>query len=219
VPFSRSRWEREPEPIIAEVEQRLGYPCFTKFANSGSSVGTSKVRNRAELIAGINAAAPFDRKLVVERAIDAREIEVSVLGNDDPVASVCGEVVPAHEFYDYEAKYLDEGSRLIIPAELDPPQAERIRALAVAAFRAADCAGMGRVDFFLERSGGKVYLNEINTLPGFTKISMYPKLWEASGVPYPELVRRLIDLALERHRDKQRSQTSIDSRVLEAQQG
>jgi D-alanine-D-alanine ligase len=219
VPFSRSRWEREPEAIIAELEQRLGYPCFTKFANSGSSVGTSKVRNRVELIAGINRAAPFDRKLLVERAIDAREIEVSVLGNDDPVASVCGEVVPAHEFYDYEAKYLEEGSRLIIPAELDPAQAENIRELAVAAFRAADCAGMGRVDFFLERGSGKVYVNEINTLPGFTKVSMFPKLWEASGVPYPELVRRLIDLALARHRDKQRSQTSIDSRLLEAQRG
>ncbi len=215
VAFPRSRWEDEPGPIVAEVEQRLGYPCFTKFANSGSSVGTNKAHKREELVRGITEAAAFDRKLIVERALDAREIEVSVLGNDEPIASVCGEVIPAHEFYDYEAKYLDEGSQLIIPARLERDQAETIRRLAIAAFRAVDCAGMGRVDFFLQRRDGKVFVNEINTLPGFTQISMYPKLWEASGIRYPELVRRLIDLALERHRDKQRSQTSIDSRLLE----
>jgi len=215
VAFSRSRWEHDPEPIVAEVERRLGYPCFTKFANSGSSVGTTKAHNREELLRGLTQAAAFDRKLIVERAIDAREIEVSVLGNDEPIASVCGEVIPAHEFYDYEAKYLEEGSQLIIPAPLERDQGETIRSLAIAVFRAVDCAGLGRVDFFLERGSGTVFVNEINTLPGFTRISMYPKLWAASGISYPELVCRLIDLALERHGEKQRSQTSIDSRLLE----
>ncbi len=214
VAFSRSAWERAPDLIIADVEHRLAYPCFTKFANSGSSVATRKVHDRAELIAGINAAAAFDRKLIVEEAIRGREIEVSVLGNDDPIASVCGEVIPAHEFYDYEAKYLDQGSKLLIPAPLEAHQAETFRTLAIAAFKAVDCCGMGRVDFFLERGTDKIFVNEINSLPGFTKISMFPKLWEASGISYPELVRRLIELALERHREKERSQTSIDSRLL-----
>lgn len=214
VGFTRSRWEQEPASLIAEVEARVGYPCFTKFANSGSSVGTSKVRDRQDLVAGITAAAAFDRRLIVERAIDGREIEVSVLGNDDPIASLCGEVISAHEFYDYEAKYLEEGSRLLIPAPLTAGETTSIRDLALAAFRAVDAAGMARVDFFLERGTGKIFVNEINTLPGFTRISMYPKLWEASGVSYPELVRRLIELALERHAETQRSQTSIDSRLL-----
>ncbi len=215
VGFTRARWEREPVPVIAEVEARLGYPCFTKFANSGSSVGTSKVRNREQLVAGIGVAAAFDRRLIVERAIDAREIEVSVIGNDDPVASVCGEVISAREFYDYDAKYLEEGSQLLIPAPLEARQAASIRDLALRAFRAVDAAGMARVDFFLERGTGKIFVSEINTLPGFTRISMYPKLWEASGLGYPDLVRRLIELALERHGETERSQTSIDSRLLQ----
>lgn len=212
---SRARFEREPEAFLDLVEAHLGYPCFSKFANSGSSVGTSKAHDRAELLAGLRLACSFDRKVVVERAIDARELEVSVLGNDDPEASVVGEIVPAHEFYDYEAKYLDEGSTLLIPAPIPGSLAEEVRALAVRAFQAIDAAGMARVDFFLERKSNRIYLNEANTIPGFTRISMYPKLWEASGLPYGKLVDRLITLALERFKEKQRSQTAIDSRLLD----
>jgi D-alanine-D-alanine ligase len=214
IPISRRSFERDPEGFADLVEKELGFPCFTKFANSGSSVGTTKAHNRSELLAGLRLAAQFDRKLLVERAIDARELEVSVLGNDQPEASVVGEVVPIHEFYDYDAKYLDEGSKLLIPAPVDSAVTETARRLAVEAFLAVDAAGMARVDFFLDRGNGKLYLNEVNTIPGFTKISMYPKLWDASGLPYPKLVERLIDLALERYRDKQRSQTAIDSRLL-----
>lgn len=213
--ITRRRYEEDPEAFIALVETRIGYPCFAKFANSGSSVGTTKAHNRAELVEGLRLASTFDRKLLVERGIDARELEVSVLGNDEPQASVVGEVVPAHEFYDYEAKYLDEGSRLVIPAPLDPAMAEHVRAMAVQAFVAVDAAGMARVDFFLDRGSGRIVLNELNTLPGFTRISMYPKLWEASGLAYPRLVERLVDLAIERFTDKQRSQTAIDSRLLQ----
>src|SRR5947209_1347507 len=184
------------------------------FASSGSSVGTSKAHNREELLSGLRLAAGFDRKLLVERGIEARELEVSVLGNDEPEASVVGEVVPAREFYDYDAKYLDEGSKLLIPAPIDPPVAEKVRSIALAAFEAVDAAGMARVDFFLDRKTSRIFLNELNTLPGFTRISMYPKLWEASGLPYPKLIDRLVELAIERFNDKQRSQTAIDSRLL-----
>ena len=184
------------------------------FPHTTSSVGTTKAHNREELVEGLRLAASFDRKLLVERAIEARELEVSVLGNDDPEASIVGEVVPAHEFYDYEAKYLDEGSKLLIPAPVGEGTAEQARELAVRAFKAVDAAGMARVDFFLERGSGQLYLNELNTIPGFTRISMYPKLWEASGVSFQQLVERLIQLALERFADKQRSQTAIDSRLL-----
>jgi D-alanine-D-alanine ligase len=214
LPITRRQYERDPEAFIDLVEQRLGYPCFSKFANSGSSVGTTKAHDRAELIAGLRLASGFDRKLLVERAVDARELEVSVLGNDEPQASVVGEIVPAHEFYDYEAKYLDEGSRLVIPAELDAGVADEVRAMAVRVFQAVDAAGMARVDFFMERKTGDVLVNELNTIPGFTRISMYPKLWEASGVSYPKLIERLVDLAIERFKDKQRSQTAIDSKIL-----
>ena len=213
--ITRRRYEHDPDAFIALVEQRIGYPCFSKFANSGSSVGTTKAHDRAELAAGLRLAATFDRKLLVERAVDARELEVSVLGNDDPEASVVGEVIPAHEFYDYEAKYLDEGSQLLIPAPIDAGVAEDVRAMAVKAFQAVDAAGMARVDFFLERTSGRIILNELNTIPGFTRISMYPKLWEASGLAYPKLIERLVELAIERFRDKQRSQTAIDSRLLD----
>jgi D-alanine-D-alanine ligase len=213
LPVTRRDFERDPQAFVRLVEEQLGYPCFSKFANSGSSVGTTKAHNREELIAGLRLAAGFDRKLLVERAIEARELEVSVLGNDDPEASIVGEVVPAHEFYDYEAKYLDEGSKLLIPAPVGEGTAEQARELAVRAFKAVDAAGMARVDFFLERSSGQLYLNELNTIPGFTRISMYPKLWEASGVSFPQLVERLIQLAMERFEDKQRSQTAIDSRL------
>ena len=215
LPITRRQYEQDPNAFIALVEERLGYPCFSKFANSGSSVGTTKAHNRSELVAGLRLASSFDRKLLVERAVDARELEVSVLGNDEPQASVVGEVVPAHEFYDYEAKYLDEGSRLLIPAPIDAGVAEEVRALAVRAFQAVDVAGMARVDFFMERTTGRVLLNELNTIPGFTRISMYPKLWEASGLSYPSLIERLVDLAIERFNDKQRSQTAIDTRLLD----
>src|SRR5438105_11337808 len=215
LPITRRQYERDPDAFILLVEEKIGYPCFTKFANSGSSVGTTKAHRRAELVEGLRLAGTFDRKLLVERAVDARDLEVSVLGNDEPEASVVGEVVPAHEFYDYEAKYLDEGSRLLIPAPIDAGVAEKVRAMAIEAFQAVDAAGMARVDFFLERTTGRIVLNELNTIPGFTRISMYPKLWEASGLAYPKLIERLVELAIERFNDKQRSQTAIDSRLLD----
>ena len=212
---TRRQYEHDPDAFIAMVEQRLGYPCFSKFANSGSSVGTTKAHHRQELVDGLTLACSFDRKLLVERAVDARELEVSVLGNDDPQASVVGEVVPAHEFYDYDAKYLDEGSRLLIPAPIEAGVADEVRGMAVRAFQAIDAAGMARVDFFMERQTGRLLLNEANTIPGFTRISMYPKLWEASALSYPALIERLVDLAIERFNDKQRSQTAIDTRILQ----
>jgi D-alanine-D-alanine ligase len=216
LPITRRQYEQDPNAFLALVEERLGYPCFSKFANSGSSVGTTKAHNRAELVAGLRLASSFDRKLLVERAVDARELEVSVLGNDEPDASVVGEIVPAHEFYDYDAKYLDEGSRLLIPAAIDAGLAEDVRALALRAFQAVDAAGMARVDFFMERKTDRVLVNELNTIPGFTRISMYPKLWEASGLSYPKLIERLVDLAIERFNDKQRSQTAIDTKLLKS---
>jgi D-alanine-D-alanine ligase len=216
LPITRRQYEQDPNAFLALVEERLGYPCFSKFANSGSSVGTTKAHNRAELVAGLRLASSFDRKLLVERAVDARELEVSVLGNDEPHASVVGEIVPAHEFYDYDAKYLDEGSRLLIPAAIDAGLAEDVRALALRAFQAVDAAGMARVDFFMERKTDRVLVNELNTIPGFTRISMYPKLWEASGLSYPKLIERLVDLAIERFNDKQRSQTAIDTKLLKS---
>ncbi len=207
--FKRREWEAEPESVLRRVEARLGYPVFTKPANLGSSVGISKCHDRAELEAGLAEAARYDRKLLVEAAVPAaREIEVSVLGNDEPVASVPGEIVPSREFYSYEAKYLDGKSELLIPAPLPEEVTERVRDLAVRAYRAIDGAGMARVDFLLSGETGELYINELNTIPGFTEISMYPKLWEASGLPYPQLIDRLIELALERHRDKARSETS-----------
>ena len=214
LPITRRQYEQNPDGFIALVEERIGYPCFSKFANSGSSVGTTKAHNRVELVGGLRFASSFDRKLLVERAIDARELEVSVLGNDAPEASVVGEVVPAHEFYDYEAKYLDEGSRRFIPAAIEAGVADEVRGLALRAFQAVDAAGMARVDFFLERTTGRILVNELNTIPGFTRISMYPKLWEASGVSYARLIERLVDLAIERFNDKQRSQTAIDTKLL-----
>jgi D-alanine-D-alanine ligase len=219
LPITRRQYERDPDAFIALVEARIGYPCFTKFANSGSSVGTTKAHNRAELVEGLRLASTFDRKLLVERAVDARELEISVLGNDEPEASVVGEVVPAHEFYDYDAKYLDEGSRLLIPAPVDTTVAQEARSMALRAFQAVDAAGMARVDFFLERTNGRLLVNELNTIPGFTRISMYPKLWEASGLSYPKLIERLVELAIERFDDRQRSQTAIDSRLLSPEAG
>ena len=197
----RKEWQSFPERITDAVERELGFPCFVKPANLGSSVGVSKAHDREELPQAMAEAARHDRKILIEKNADARELEVSVLGNDEPVASVVGEILPGHEFYDYEAKYVDETSQTVIPADIPQAVADEVRELAVRAFRALDCAGMARVDFFLGRQDEKVWLNEVNTIPGFTEISMYPKLWEATGVPLPELVSRLIHLAIERHHD------------------
>ncbi|RJQ29729.1 MAG: D-alanine--D-alanine ligase [Peptococcaceae bacterium] len=203
----RREWERDRSGIVAGVEERLGYPCFVKPANLGSSVGISKAHDRAELVRAIDLAAKYDRKIILEEGVDVREVEVSVLGNDEPVASPPGEIIPFNEFYDYEAKYIDGKSSLVIPADLPPDTVKRIQELAVEVFKAVDCAGMARVDFFVTRRNGAVLVNEINTIPGFTRFSMYPKLWEAGGIGYSELLDRLIGLALERHREKNRSLT------------
>jgi len=206
----RSEWERQRDDIAAELERRLRFPMFVKPANLGSSVGISKAKNPAGLRDAMDLAGSFDRKIVVEAAVPgAREIECAVLGNDDPQTSVPGEVIPSREFYDYEAKYLDEGSQTVIPADLLPAVADEIRRLSIAAFQAIDCAGMARVDFLLARDSGSVVLNEVNTIPGFTTISMYSKMWEASGVSYPALIDRLVELALERHAAKQQLRTSL----------
>jgi D-alanine-D-alanine ligase len=204
----RSSFERDPEAVLDEIEGSLGLPAFVKPARLGSSVGVGKARTRTELRAALEMAAEFDDRLIAEQSINARELECSVLGNEEPQASVVGEIIPAHEFYDYEAKYLDEGSKLIIPAEIDESFSNEIRSMAVRAFEAVDCAGMARVDFFLERDTNRVLVNEINTIPGFTNISMYPKLWEASGVSYGDLIDRLIQLAIERHKDRARNRVN-----------
>lgn len=209
----RSQWEREPKKVRKQIETKLKYPVFVKPANLGSSVGISKVRVGKELAPAMDMAGSYDRKIVIEQGVGgrkrkAREIEVSVLGNDDAQASVAGEIVPSAEFYDYAAKYLDEGSKLLIPAALDRKQMKQVRELAIAAFRACDCAGLARVDFLMDPSSGKLYVNEINTMPGFTSISMYPKLWKATGIEYRELISRLIDLAVERHEEKKKNQYS-----------
>jgi D-alanine-D-alanine ligase len=185
----------------------LPYPVFVKPANLGSSVGITKVHAAEELPSGLQTAAEYDRKIVIEKGVDAREIELSVLGNDDPIASVPGEIIPSREFYDYNAKYVDEDSRLLIPAPLTEIQKNEAQRLAIAAFKVLECSGMARVDLFLEKDTGKFYVNEINTIPGFTSISMYPKLWEASGIPYSKLIDRLITLALERHAEKNKLRT------------
>ncbi len=203
-------WQRDEPAIMHRVASRLGFPVFVKPANLGSSVGISKAKHSVELRAAITFAAQFDRKIVVEAAVpNAREIECAVLGNDEPQASAPGEVIPSREFYDYEAKYLDEGSRTDVPAKLSEQQAAEIRALAIDAFKAIDCAGMARVDFLLARDTGVLYLNEVNTIPGFTTISMYSKMWEASGLSYPQLIDRLIALAIERHAAKQLLRTTM----------
>jgi D-alanine-D-alanine ligase len=204
----RHDWQQARDPIAADLERTLDYPMFVKPANLGSSVGISKAKTRAGLIEGMDLAGRFDRKIVVEAAVaQAREIECAVLGNDAPEASVAGEVVPSREFYDYEAKYLDDGSKIIIPAAIGPRTAADIQRLSIAAFKAIDCAGMARVDFLL--SPDTIFVNEVNTIPGFTTISMYSKLWAASGLAYPVLLDRLIALALERHTEKQQLRTSV----------
>ncbi len=214
----RSEWEQDPTGVIDRLESALDYPIFTKPVNLGSSVGISRCKDRAELQAGLTEAARFDRRLVAEQGIDAREIECSVLGNDEPVASIAGEIVPSRQFYNYQAKYLDDGeeaSELLIPALISKEMMTEVQAIAIRAYKAIDCAGMARVDFLLEKEGGpevppRLFINEINTIPGFTSISMYPKLWEASGLPYPELIDRLVELALERYDEKRRTRTSYE---------
>jgi D-alanine-D-alanine ligase len=199
----RQEFEQRPQHIIDAIESHLGYPCFVKPSNMGSSVGITKAHDRQELIEGLKEAGRHDRKLVVEAFINCREIECAVLGNNDPQASVLGEIIPCNEFYDYNAKYFDDGkSRLIIPADLPEEKAQEIRQLAIKAYKALDCSGMARVDFFVEKDTLEVFINEVNTIPGFTRISMYPKLWEATGVPYSRLIDRLIELALDRFREK-----------------
>ena len=206
----RRDWERDATEITRRVGEQLRYPVFVKPANLGSSVGISKAKSDAQLGEAMALALQFDRKIVVEAAIpNAREIECAVLGNDDPQASIPGEIIPSREFYDYEAKYLDEGSRTVIPAPLTSEQTTEIQRLSIEAFKAVDGAGMSRVDFLLERDSGAIYLNEVNTIPGFTTISMYPKMWEASGLSYADLLDRLITLAIERHAEKQQLRTSI----------
>lgn len=196
----RSEFRAEPEKVIQNIESKIGYPCFVKPANLGSSVGISKARNRTELQQALDFAAQYDRKIVVEENITGREIELSVLGNDSAAASVPGEILPGKEFYDYEAKYLDTGSRLVIPAPLDAEVVAQLQDMAVRAFHAVEASGLSRVDFFVT-GDNRIFINEINTMPGFTQISMYPKLWDASGIPYPELISRLITLGFERYQD------------------
>jgi D-alanine-D-alanine ligase len=213
VTLLRSQWEKEPKKVAKLVESKLKYPVFVKPANLGSSVGISKAHDRKELGPAIETAAGYDRKIVIEEGVGgskrkARELECAVLGNDEPQASVVGEIIPAAEFYDYNAKYIDEGSRPVIPAKISKKQMKQVQEMAVRAFKAVDCAGLARVDFLMEPKSGKIYLNEINTMPGFTSISMYPKMWAASGLEYPKLIDRLIQLALERHAEKQKNRYS-----------
>jgi D-alanine-D-alanine ligase len=214
VTLLRTEWEKTPRKAVARVEAMLKYPVFVKPANLGSSVGISKAHDRKELGPALTLAAKYDRKLIVEQGVGgkkakARELEVAVLGNDSPKASVVGEIIPGKEFYDYEAKYLSEGSVPVIPAKLSKAETKQIREMAVAAFRACDLSGLARVDFLMEPDGKRrIYLNEVNTMPGFTQISMYPKLWEATGLPYTELLTRLIELAQERHAEKERTSYS-----------
>ena len=210
VAVPRAEWEKSPAEIVQTIESKFQYPVFVKPATLGSSVGMTKAHSRAELAPALNLAAEFAQKILVERAMVAREIEISVLGNSEPAASVPGEIVPHREFYDYAAKYLEEGTQLLIPAKLKRAQVKKFQKLAVEAFRALELSGMARVDFFLEKEGGKIYLNEVNTIPGFTSISMYPKLWEASGIPFRDLIDKLIELALEQHREKARTKYQIE---------
>jgi D-alanine-D-alanine ligase len=206
----RAEWEKSSEAVTREIRKRFRFPVFVKPATLGSSVGMTKAHDSKELAAAMNLAAEFAQKIMVERAIRGREIELSVLGNEDPKASIPGEIMPHREFYDYAAKYLEEGTRLMIPAKLTTAQVKKFQDYAVKAFRTLDLLGMARVDFFLENRTGKILLNEVNTIPGFTSISMYPKLWEATGLPYRELLDCLIELALSQHRERQRTKYTIE---------
>jgi D-alanine-D-alanine ligase len=213
VPFlavRRSEWEGERAKVLKLIKKRFHFPLFVKPATSGSSLGMTRVKSAHEIPAALDLAAQFALKIIVERAVTAREIEVSVLGNDDVRASIPGEILPHREFYDYTAKYLEEGTRLLIPAPLTRKQVRIFQDYAIRSFRAVEGTGMARCDFFLERRTGKIFINELNTIPGFTAISMYPKMWEASGLPYPKLIDRLIELAFELHREKARTKYSIE---------
>jgi D-alanine-D-alanine ligase len=196
---TRTEWRKDPSRVAAEIAENLGYPCFVKPANLGSSVGITKVKSPEALGTAMDLAAHHDRRIVIEQGVDAREIELAVLGNDDPIASIAGEIVPHGEFYDYEAKYIDDTAELLIPANLRAEVLRTLQETAIEAFKWLDLAGMARVDFFVERKTEQIYLNEVNTIPGFTSISMYPMLWEASGLPLAELVERLVQLAIDRH--------------------
>jgi D-alanine-D-alanine ligase len=211
--LTRAAIAADAPAAAGDAAERVGYPLFIKPANLGSSVGVTKAHDFDEAVAGLREAARFDRRVLVEPAVNAREIEVSVLGNAEPQASIVGEIVPSREFYDYEAKYVDEGSALLIPAPIPAETAEAARRYAVLAFQAIDAAGLARVDFLLDRDNGQLYLNEINTLPGFTSISMYPKLWEASGLSYSDLIDRLISLALERQAEKDQTVKRYEGRA------
>lgn len=213
VPFlsvHRWEWEKQRDKVLQAVKKTFRFPVFVKPATGGSSVGMTRVKTLEELPAAMNLAGQFAMKILVERAVNAREIEVSALGNEEVQASVPGEVVPHREYYDYKAKYLEQGTQLVIPAELTKQQVATLQDYAVRAFRAIECTGMARCDFFLERKTGKIFVNELNTIPGFTSISMYPKMWEASGLPYPKLIDRLIELALQLHAEKARTKYSIE---------
>lgn len=212
----RAEWEKSPAKTLSAIRKKFRFPMFVKPATLGSSVGMTKAHDVKELAKAMDFAGEFAQKILVERAIRGREIELSVLGNADPKASIPGEIVPHREFYDYSAKYLEEGTRLLIPAKLSKAQVKKFQDYAVRAFRTLELLGMARVDFFLENRTGKILLNEVNTIPGFTSISMYPKLWEASGLPYRQLLDRLIELALGQHRERQRTKYTIELPAAEA---
>ena len=213
--IKRKEWQKDKEKILSLIQNGFGYPLFVKPTNLGSSVGITKVHKKEELEKAIDLASSYDRKILIEKGLEeVREIECGVLGNDEPRASVVGEVKPAGEFYDYDSKYIDKETQLIIPADLPDAVSQEVQRIALRAFKAVDAAGMARVDFFVSKKENKIYLSEINTIPGFTSVSMYPRLWEASGISYPELIDRLIQLALERHQDKKQNKISYDESKL-----
>lgn len=215
--IKRKEWQKDKEKILSLVQDNFEYPLFVKPTNLGSSVGITKVHKKEELEKAIDLASSYDRKILIEEGLEeAREIECGVLGNDEPRASVVGEIKPAREFYDYDSKYIEEGTQLIIPADLPDEISQEVQRVALRAFKAVDAAGMARVDFFVTKKENKIYLSEINTIPGFTSVSMYPRLWQASGIPYSDLIDQLIQLALERHQDKSQNKISYDeSKLLE----
>jgi D-alanine-D-alanine ligase len=214
--IKRKDWQKDKEEKLSLIQNTFEYPLFVKPTNLGSSVGITKVHRKEELEKAIDLASSYDRKILIEEGLEgAREIECSVLGNDEPQTSVVGEVKPAREFYDYDSKYIDQATQLIVPADLPENVSGKVRKIALCAFKAIDAAGMARVDFFVTKKENKIYLNEINTIPGFTSVSMYPRLWEASGISYPELIDQLIQLALERYQDKKQNKTSYESKLLD----
>jgi len=213
--IKRKEWQKDKEKILSIIQNNFEYPLFVKPTNLGSSVGITKVHKKEELDKAINLAASYDRKILIEEGLEeVREIECGVLGNDEPQVSVVGEVRPAGEFYDYDSKYIDEKTQLIVPTDLPEEVSEKVQQIALLAFKAVDAAGMARIDFFVSKKENKIYLSEINTIPGFTSNSMYPRLWEASGIPYPELIDQLIQLALERHQDKKQNKISYEESKL-----